>query len=69
MLENYLVVNGPGSKAAVFEDTSQCLFEKNNQKGSKRDAFPEWIEDLCHGKVAEVFLPERELDLEQVSIN
>lgn len=54
----------------------QCLkiflgayLKKNNQEDPKRDAFPEWIEDLCHGKVAEVSLPGRELDLEQVSIN
>lgn len=65
----------------MFEDISWCLFgvlfpivsvlsfEKNNQKDPKRDDFPEWIEDLCQGKVAEVFLSERELDLEQVSIN
>lgn len=55
--------------ATVFEDISWCLFEQNNQKDPKRDAFPEWVEDLCHGKVAELFLPERELDLEQASIN
>lgn len=54
----------------MFEDISRCLFEKSNQKDPKRDAFHEWIEDLCHGKVTEVFLPERELDtLEQVSVN
>lgn len=53
----------------MFEDISWCLFEQNNQKDPKRDAFPEWVEDLCHGKVAELFLPERELDLEQASIN
>lgn len=54
----------------------QCLMiflgvylKKIIRKTQKRDVFPEWIEDLCHGKVAEVFLPERELDLEQVSIS
>lgn len=54
----------------------QCLMifldaylKKNNQKDPKRDVFLECIENLCHGKVAEVYLPERELDLEQVSLN